>query len=107
MKRYGKVIRVKPEMLEEYKTYHANLWPEVRDALHANNIHNYSIYHRDGYLFSYSEYMGDDLKTDAAKLTPHPKAKEWNDLMRTMQVPVDSHTESEWWADMEEVFHLN
>ena len=28
MKRYGMVIKVRPEKFEEYKTLHANVWQE-------------------------------------------------------------------------------
>jgi hypothetical protein len=31
MKRYGMVIKVKPEKFEEYKKLHAAVWPEVLD----------------------------------------------------------------------------
>jgi len=54
MKRYGMVIRIQPEKLEEYKAYHARGWPEVLDMIKQCNIRNYSIYHKDGYLFSYN-----------------------------------------------------
>ena len=30
MQRFGQLIGVKPENLEEYKRYHAAVWPEVR-----------------------------------------------------------------------------
>ena len=29
MQRYGSVIQLKPEKLNEYKELHANAWPEV------------------------------------------------------------------------------
>jgi L-rhamnose mutarotase len=29
MRRYGSVIRVRPESFEAYKQYHAAVWPEV------------------------------------------------------------------------------
>lgn len=107
MKRYGKVIRLKPDCVEQYKEYHANLWPEVRDALHARNIHNYSIYYHDGYLFSYFEYHGEDVKSEMKRVAPHPKVKEWNRIMREMQQPLETNEPGQWWADMEEVFHLD
>ena len=36
------------------------------------NIRNYSIYYRDGYLFSYYEYVGDDYEADMAKMAARP-----------------------------------
>ena len=107
MKRFGQVLRLKPGCLEVYKEYHANLWPEVRDTLHAHNIHNYSIYHHDGYLFSYMEYTGVDIKADMARAAPHPRVKEWHRIMSEMQQPLETNAPGVWWADMEEVFHLD
>ena len=68
MKRYGMVIGVKPEMLEEYKRLHAAAWPEVLRTIAACNIKNYSIYYRDNTLFSYFEYTGTDFDADMAKM---------------------------------------
>ncbi len=67
MKRYGHVIGVKEEKLQEYKELHAAVWPDVLDMITRCNIRNYSIYLRklpDGkyYLFSYFEYIGDDFE---------------------------------------------
>ena len=61
MKRYGMVIKVRPEKLEEYKRLHAQVWPAVLKMIGECNIRNYSIYHKDGYLFSYFEYHGGDF----------------------------------------------
>jgi L-rhamnose mutarotase len=68
MKRFGMVIRLKPETYEEYKQLHANVWPDVLKMIHACNIRNYSIYHKDGHLFSYFEYVGEDFDADITEL---------------------------------------
>lgn len=111
MRRFAQVIKVKPERLEEYKHYHANVWPEVAERLQLAGIRNYSIYYRDGYLFSYYEYAGEDLAADrkkaAALLGDDARVREWNELMRGMQEPLDTRDEGEWWVTMEEVFHLD
>ena len=60
MKRYGQVIGVNPEKLEEYKKLHAAAWPGVLKMIKECNIQNYSIYYKDGLLFSYYEYIGED-----------------------------------------------
>lgn len=107
MKRYGMVIQAVPERLEEYKRYHARVWPEVLDMIRECNIRNYSIYHKDGYLFSYFEYHGTDFNADMAKMAAHPKTQEWWAIMKPMQKPLATRKEGEWWADMEEVFHTD
>ncbi len=105
MRRYGSVIRVRPEKLEEYRRYHAQVWPEVLSKITACNIRNYSIYHKDGFLFSYFEYVGRDYEADMAKMAADPKTQEWWAIMKPMQAPLETRRPGEWWAGMEEVFH--
>lgn len=105
MKRFGQVIRLKPGVLQEYKKFHAAVWPEVARTITACHIRNYSIFHRDGYLFAYFEYTGADYMADMERMAADPKTQEWWAIMKPMQDPVSSHSKDEWWADMEECFH--
>jgi L-rhamnose mutarotase len=107
MQRYGMVIKVKPEKLEAYKKLHADPWEGVLKTIRDCNIRNYSIYHRDGYLFSYFEYHGDDLDADMAKMAADPVTREWWKLCSPCQEPLDTASEGEWWTPMEEVFHCD
>ena len=107
IKRYGWVIKVKPEKLAEYKELHANPWSGVDSMLKVCNIQNYSIYYRDGLLFSYLEYTGTDFDADMAKMAADSTTQEWWKLTDPCQEPFDSAKEGEWWADMEEVYHLD
>lgn len=47
MKRYGMVIKVKPEKADEYKKLHASVWPDVLKKIKDCNIKNYSIFLKD------------------------------------------------------------
>ncbi len=107
MKRYGQVIKVNPEKVEVYKEYHRNVWPEVLKTIQECNIQNYSIYLKDDYLFAYMEYGGDDFSGDMAKMAADPKTQEWWTLMKPLQSPLTTRKCGEWWADMEEVFHID
>ena len=107
MQRYGMILKVKPEKLEEYKRLHADVWPEVLDMIRECNIRNYSIFHRDGYLFSYFEYVGEDFEADMEKMAADPKTQEWWDVCMPCQEPVETAEEGEWWAPMEELFHCD
>ena len=107
MKRYGSLLQVKAESIDEYKVYHAAVWPEVLATIQACNIRNYSIYLRDGLLFAYYEYHGSDYAEDMAKMSADPKTQEWWTIMMPMQAPVETAAEGEWWAPMEEVFHID
>jgi L-rhamnose mutarotase len=109
MKRYGSVIGVRPEKLEEYKRLHAAVWPDVLAMIRQCHIQNYSIYLRqlDGkhYLFSYFEYTGDDFDGDMARMAADPTTQEWWRVCKPCQEPLADRAEGEWWAGMEEVFH--
>ena len=107
MKRFGQIIGLKPEHYDEYKKYHAAVWPEILKMITECNIRNYSIFHKDGLLFAYMEYIGDDFDADMKKMAADPKTQEWWAIMEPMQQPVENRKEGEWWANMEEVFHLD
>ena len=107
MKRYGSVIGVRREAIEEYKNYHSAVWPEILEMIRKCNIRNYSIFLKDDLLFGYFEYHGTDFESDMAKMATDPKTREWWKIMGPMQCPFESRSEGEWWANMEEVFHLD
>ena len=107
IQRKGWVIRVKPDKLDEYKKLHAHVWPGVLKKLKEVHIQNYSIFYRDGLLFSYLEYTGDDFDADMKKLAADSLTQEWWKLTDPCQEPVETAGEGVWWADMEEVFHMD
>lgn len=78
-KRYGNVIRLKPEMVEKYKELHARVWPEVLSRLEQSNFRNYTIYYCDklGLLFSHYEYVGENYDADVTAIAEDPTTKEW------------------------------
>lgn len=98
--RKGSVIKVKPEKLEYYKSLHANPWESVDSKLKESNIRNYSIYYRDGYLFSYLEYTGQNWEEDMTKLAADSAIQAWWKLTDPCQEPIESAIEGEWWADL-------
>ena len=107
MKRYGQIIGVRPEAFDEYVRYHSNVWPGVLKTIMKCNIRNYSIFHNDGTLFAYFEYIGDDFEADMAKMAADPETQRWWEIMNPMQVPLEGLAEREWWVTMEEIFHTD
>ncbi|MCP4375366.1 MAG: L-rhamnose mutarotase [bacterium] len=108
MKRFGWVAQVKPDQYAEYKRLHAEVWPDVLKTITACNLQNYSIYHKDGYLFTYVEYVGEDFEADMARMAEDPTTLQWWALVVPMfenaneQIPGGGV-----WIDMEEIFHLD
>lgn len=107
MTRHGSVLRIAPEDLPEYRRLHAAVWPGVLATLTACNFRNYTIYHRNGWLFSHFEYVGDDFEADRARMEADPLTREWHALNMPLQQPLDDRAPGEWWAEMEELFHLD
>ena len=107
MKRYGWVIGVRPEAVAEYKKQHTQVWPGVLETIRLCNIRNYSIYLKDNWLFGYFEYHGTNFEADIAKMAADARTQEWWKLVGPMQRPLDTRGVGEWWASMEEVFHLD
>ncbi|MBP8304608.1 MAG: L-rhamnose mutarotase [Phycisphaerae bacterium] len=112
MQRYGSVIALRPEKTAEYTALHAAVWPDVLKMIKQCHIRNYSIYMRrlpDGrrYLFSYFEYTGEDFAADMAKMAADPATQRWWAVCKPCQEPLADRGPDEWWAGMEEVFHLD
>jgi L-rhamnose mutarotase len=100
------VTRLLPEKEAEYRELHVAVWPGVLEALKRANISNYSIFLRDGYLFSYLEYSGDDYQADYARMAAEETFQEWWKLTDPCQGPLPT-ADNERWAPAEEVFHLD
>jgi len=107
MRRYASVIRLRPEHEAEYRRLHAEPWPGVLAALRAAHVGNYSIFVRDGLLFSYLEYTGEDYEADMARIAADEETRRWWQLTDPCQRRLDTAAEGEWWAPAEEVFHLD
>ncbi|MFA5058419.1 MAG: L-rhamnose mutarotase [Opitutaceae bacterium] len=104
VRRFGMVIGLKADRVEDYKRVHAG--PGVRDLLGIANIRNFNIFlHRlpDGkfYEFAYYEYVGTDYAGDMAKLAAHPRNIEWLKLCDPMQLPLPGEKS---WVFMEQIY---
>ncbi len=109
MQRMGSVLGIRPEAIAEYKRIHADVWPEVLATIAACNIRNYTIFLKEpeNLLFAYFEYHGTDWAADTAKMAADPKMQEWWTICEPMQAPLPTRKEGEWWAQMENVFHVD
>jgi len=107
IRRFGQVIGVKPDCIDEYERLHAAVWPDVLATISACNMRNYSIFRHEQSLFAYFEYIGDDFEADMARMAADPKTKEWWTLTEPLQEPVAERSQGAWWAPMKEVFHTD
>ncbi len=105
MRRFGQVIKVRPEMEEKYCYLHAHPWKEVGDTITACNIRNYSIFINDGMLFAYFEYVGDDYEGDMEKMAECPMTQKWWDECKPCHEQMPDTPAGDWWKNMKEVFY--
>ncbi|HEX4246830.1 MAG TPA: L-rhamnose mutarotase [Pseudonocardia sp.] len=106
-RRYGSVIRLRPEHEATYRELHAAVWPDVLAQIARSNIRNYTIFLRDGLLFAYFEYTGTDLDADLTAMAADQRTQQWWKLTDPCQQAVPSAEEGQWWAPLEEVFHTD
>jgi L-rhamnose mutarotase len=106
VRRYGQVIKVKPEMIQRYRELHADPWPSVLKMIRECNIQNYSIYLQDTLLFAYFEYTGSDFQADMQKMAQDSTTQAWWKETDPCQESLSKDGQS-WWLNMEEVFHTD
>ena len=106
MQRFGQTIRLKPDKAQEYIKHHASVWPAVLRKIKECNISNYSIFIKDNVLFAYFEYTGYDFDSDMAKMAADEVTQKWWDVVKPLMDPLKNIKPGEFWADMEEIFHL-
>jgi len=105
MKRIGFSLKVKQEMLEEYKKQHEKVWPEMLGALRETGWHNYSIFMRgDGLLFGYFE-TEQSLQTAQAKMAAREVNTRWQEFMAPY-FEVNARPDENF-LELTEIFHLD
>jgi L-rhamnose mutarotase len=107
MRRFGQVIRVRPDRIDEYERLHATTWLGVLTAIRAANIRNYSIYRHDDLLFAYFEYVGEDFAADMTAMAADPVIREWWARTDAMQEPLPERSPGDWWLTIPEIFHAD
>lgn len=112
MKRYGMVIHLRPECVDEYRRLHAAAWPPVLAMIATCNIRNYSIYLHtldDGRptLFSYFEYTGENFAADIAQMAADPETQRWWAACKPLMAPLANRAPDDFWSNMQEIFHTD
>ena len=104
MERVGFTMRLLPGREAEYRRRHAEVWPEMLDALKAAGAHDYSIFIRGDDLFAYLEVE------DFARFREDMAAAEVNDRWQAeMARLIDPLTDpaTGFHQRLDEIFHLD
>jgi L-rhamnose mutarotase len=106
MKRIGFLLKVKKEMLEEYKLRHQNVWPDMQEALTRTGWHNYSLFlSEDGLLFGYFE-TPDSLVAAVEGMSKEEVNARWQTQMAPFFENISGKHADEGMLELEEVFYL-
>ncbi len=94
--------------IEGYKDHHRRVWPEVLASLRRSGVRNLDIYLLGRRLVMVLETDGQDYRRCFAEhRTSGFRVTQWEDLMRSLQVPPPGAPPGEWWAQMAPVFSLD
>ena len=99
------LLKVKRDRLAEYRTAHANVWPEMRAALSAAGWHNYSLFLReDGLLVGYLET--EDFEAARSRMAATEINARWQAEMAQFFEALDGQRPDEGLTVLPSVFHL-
>ena len=100
------LLKVRAERIPEYKVRHAQVWPEMLDALRETGWRNYSLFLRpDGLLVGYLE--ADDFKECLAAMKDNPVNARWQAEMSSFFVGIEQGAADSHMFALEKVFHLD
>ena len=96
------------EIIKKYEKYHSNVWPEVVEGSYKCGVRRTFLYRRGRQLFMFMETVDNfDMERDMPKYMEDPKAREWDELMRTYQTNFPDEPEGSTWVPMKEICVLD
>ena len=111
MSRYVLTVNVKndPGIVQTYREYHREVWPEVLASLRLAGVDRMDIYMLGRQLVMVVDMQGGlDYRVAFEKhASSSERVIEWERLMKSLQEQPAEARPGEWWALMEPVFHLD
>ncbi len=94
-------------LINEYKKYHQNVWPEIIDSIKSSGIEELEIYQIGNRLFMIMS-VNDTFSFEAKRASDatNPKVQEWEDLMWKYQQALPAAKKGEKWILMDQIFKL-
>lgn len=100
------VLKVRSERLDEYRARHAQVWPELQDALRETGWKNYTLFLRfDGMLVGYLE--AEDFARCCAEMKQHPVNARWQGEMSQYFENLGDDGPDDHMRPLREIFHLD
>ena len=113
-KRFAGLIKLKPDMFDQYTQLHDGTWDEVTKQMYEANMRNFVVYYHEetSQMFHHWEYVGDDFAADMKKCSDNEMIKFWWSYCEPCQEPL--HWEGpppsqggtgDWWSPMKCLNH--
>jgi L-rhamnose mutarotase len=100
------LLQVRPDKLQVYKQRHAQVWPEMKEALRKAGWRNYSLFlNPEGLLVGYLETEDFDKAREAMKKMP--VNARWQEEMTSLVAALNTGYVDDNMFPLEEVFHLD
>ena len=106
MQRVGFRLQVRPELMDEYVRRHAEVWPDMLQALRETGWTNYTLFldRSDGTLFGYFETP--DLAAAKAGMAGRDVNARWQADMAPFFIALDGKRPDEGFLQLEDIFYL-
>lgn len=106
MKRVGFILKVKEELVDEYKRRHEEVWPDMLEALRRTGWHNYTLFMRgNGMLFGYFE-TPESFEAALDGMSAQEVNERWQAEMAPFFEGTGGHAD-QMMEQLVEVFHLD
>jgi L-rhamnose mutarotase len=109
MKFFGRAVNLKDDskLIEAYKEYHRNVWPEVESELGNLGVTKMRIFLLGRQLFMYMEAPdGFDPVAFDFRWLENPRCVAWEEVMEQYFEHLPGSKPGEWWLPMESVYQF-
>ncbi|QDO94293.1 L-rhamnose mutarotase [Formosa sediminum] len=109
MKRYCFALDLKnePHLIESYKLYHKNVWPEILESIKESGVESAEIYLVQNRLFMILDTNESfTLERKAEMDSKNEIVQKWENLMRQYQQPLPKVNTNQKWMLMDCIFKI-
>lgn len=101
--RIALAAEVIPGQESELKSFCEKFPVELEKVTNEKEFQNCNLFLRDGHLYYYYEYVGDNIRNSLREITQADGFKNFQNQMNNYLIP----KENGYWDIMDEVFHIN
>ena len=95
------------KLISEYKQYHLEIWPEIRESILSAGVDDLEIYLLGNRLFMIMQVNESfSFEKKSASDQANPKVQEWETLMWKYQQALPQAKPGEKWLLMDQIFKL-